>query len=164
MSAPVAPTVLDAAARAQVRELADRAHAVDGVAPLSEAHLLALRDGDAPQLVHRTDGVLDGAAVRADGSVEIVVDPGARRRGTGTRLLAAAEEAEPGAATGPTGTCRPRGRSRPPSGSHRRASCSCSGGRWASRTPRSPPTRGSTRSRSATAPPPASRTSPRGSP
>ncbi|TGO05670.1 mycothiol synthase [Serinibacter arcticus] len=97
---PVEPEVPDDAARAQVLALAERAEAVDGVAPLSEAHLLALREPGVTQLLHRggADGAVDGAAIHADGSVEIVVDPAARRRGIASLLAASVEALSVGTA------------------------------------------------------------------
>ena len=101
---PVEPELLDDAARAQVLALAERAEAADGVAPLSEAHLLALREPGVTQLLHRVedgaggDGLVDGAAIHADGAVEIVVDPAARRRGIASLLAASVEALSVGTA------------------------------------------------------------------
>ncbi|PWD52596.1 mycothiol synthase [Serinibacter arcticus] len=87
-----------------VLALAARAEAHDGVAPLSEEFLLALRSGGdhlalgpgAGHLVSRAqDGSVDGVAVRAGDGVEIVVDPAHRRRGVGRALLDAARAAVP---------------------------------------------------------------------
>lgn len=83
--------------------LAGRAEAHDGVAPLSEEFILALRESRAPQLVHRSapDGDVDepgavvGIAVRSGDAVEIAVDPPHRRRGIGRALLDAAHAADP---------------------------------------------------------------------
>jgi mycothiol synthase len=72
-------------------ELAERATLADGVAPLNEASLLALRDRERPRVVvHQTDR--DGTVVAAayavgDAPVELVVDPVRRRQGIGRRLL-----------------------------------------------------------------------------
>ncbi len=74
-----------------IGDLADRAASVDGVAPLNEASLLALRDRDpARVLVLRTDsdGALLGAAYAAsDAPVEVVVDPDHRRTGIGRSMV-----------------------------------------------------------------------------
>ena len=70
-------------------DLAERAAAVDGVAPFNEATLLALRDRTSARvLVLRTtaEGALIGAAYAAgDAPVEVVVDPDHRRTGIGRR-------------------------------------------------------------------------------
>ncbi len=84
---------------AAVRGLAERAEQVDRVAPLDEATLLALRDGtDVVHLtVHDQDRLVGYAQVRPDGTGlvgELVVDPDHRRRGIGTRLLGALQEAD----------------------------------------------------------------------
>jgi mycothiol synthase len=72
-------------------ELADRAAAVDGVAPFNEATLFALRDRvRARVLVHQSDAdgrVIAAAYAAGDAPVEIVVDPDRRREGIGRRLL-----------------------------------------------------------------------------
>ena len=78
--------------------LAARARDVDGVDPLNEASHLALAAGQVGR-VHMSvkDGTTVVAAAFADGlaPVEVVVDPGHRRRGHGTslvtRLLASGE-------------------------------------------------------------------------
>ncbi|ROS31669.1 mycothiol synthase [Cellulomonas sp. PhB150] len=82
----------------EVRELAARAAAVDGIAPLSEQPLLWLQDDEA-RVVHLLardpDGTLAGYA-QLDTSLaatvrgELVVGPDHRRRGVGRALLAAA--------------------------------------------------------------------------
>ncbi|WP_448630360.1 mycothiol synthase [Cellulomonas soli] len=90
---PLAPDQAD-----QVRALARRAAALDGVAPLSEQPLLRLTDPDAPVehlLVAAPDGhLLAYAQVDLDAAeqakVELVVDPDARRHGLATALVAAA--------------------------------------------------------------------------
>lgn len=111
------PLAADAAA---VRVLATRAESVDGVAPLGEQVFLALTDAESPvrhvlALRDRRDppdesevvrgvGDRDAANLRLAGYagvelrdgeavVELVVDPAARRRGLGARLLAAAQAA-----------------------------------------------------------------------
>jgi mycothiol synthase len=78
--------------------IAARARDVDGVDPLNEASRLALDAGHAGRVhVAVKDGTTVVAAAYADGDapVELVVDPGHRRRGHGaallTRLLAAGE-------------------------------------------------------------------------
>lgn len=85
---------LPAATAAAVRDLAAAAAAHDGVAPLSEQPLLWLAGGG-PDVVHLLAG--DPAAPTGYAQVdlrdpalataEVVVHPGARRRGTGTALL-----------------------------------------------------------------------------
>lgn len=72
-------------------ELAERATHADGVAPLNEASLLALRDRlRARVLVQQSapDGQVVAAAYAAGAApVEIVVDPDRRRTGIGRRIL-----------------------------------------------------------------------------
>lgn len=72
-------------------ELAERAAAVDGVAPFNEATLFALRDRvRARVLVHQSDAdgrVIAAAYAAGDAPVEIVVDPDRRREGLGRRIL-----------------------------------------------------------------------------
>lgn len=74
-----------------ILDLADRASASDGVAPLNEASVFALRDRVRPRIVvHQTDP--DGTVVAAayavgEAPVELVVDPDRRRAGLGRRLL-----------------------------------------------------------------------------
>lgn len=94
---------LPPALREAVLALAARATAADGVAPLDEAALLALTD-PAPHHLHLT--VSDDATALAGyahldlgGDVptaQLVVDPAARRRGVGRRLLDAASTAAGG--------------------------------------------------------------------
>ncbi|HEY0117688.1 MAG TPA: mycothiol synthase [Cellulomonas sp.] len=108
---------LSAADRDAVRALAARAADDDGVAPLDEAALLALADpaahtlhllapGDPVAPVDSPDaaGELLGYAQADLGTVppgvQLVVDPAARRRGTGRALLDAAVAAAPGGALG----------------------------------------------------------------
>lgn len=85
----------DGATASQVSALADRAHDVDGVAPLSEQPLLRLADAAAP-VVHLTARTPAGDLVgyaqvdTETASAELVVDPAHRRRGTGRALLDAA--------------------------------------------------------------------------
>lgn len=88
----------------QVIDLADTAHAVDGVAPFGEQPLLALRrQVDDPTAVLRTvhDGdTLIGAALWPDddpGSVEVVIRPDRRRQGHGTALVRAVLAERPAA-------------------------------------------------------------------
>lgn len=82
----------------EVRELAARAAAADGIAPLSEQPLLWLQDDEA-RVVHLLARAADGALVgyaQLDVSLaatvrgELVVDPDHRRRGVGRALLASA--------------------------------------------------------------------------
>jgi mycothiol synthase len=72
-------------------ELAERASAADGVAPLNEASLLALRDRvRARVLVQQPDGAgrtVAAAYAAGDAPVELVVDPSRRREGLGRRIL-----------------------------------------------------------------------------
>lgn len=72
-------------------DLAERAAAVDGVAPFNEATLLALSNRDSARvLVLRTTpgGALIGAAYAAgDAPVEVVVDPAHRRTGIGRSIV-----------------------------------------------------------------------------
>lgn len=76
-------STLDRAQRAAVADVVEDATRADGVAPLSEQSLLEL---DRPG-VHLLDA--DGYA-RLDGTAaEVLVRPGARRRGVGTALVAA---------------------------------------------------------------------------
>jgi mycothiol synthase len=77
----------------EVLALLDAAAAADGVRPLSEdaqlrlqhrdpgGHDVLVRDGS------QDDAVLAGYARLDDGSAELVVHPGLRRRGNGSRLL-----------------------------------------------------------------------------
>ncbi|WP_235545474.1 mycothiol synthase [Phycicoccus sp. Soil802] len=95
---------LTSAEVARVREIQAAATAADGVSPLSEQPLLSL---DAPS--GRVRHLLGYAAERLtgyaqldgptgpDASAELVVDPAARRQGTGRALLDAVFEAAPGA-------------------------------------------------------------------
>ncbi len=91
-------TLLTVTEAAAVRDLAAAAGSADGVAPLSEQTFLNLRAG-APDVVHllanRDDAVVGYAQVDLGSgpSAELVVHPGHRRRGLGTRLLAAATAA-----------------------------------------------------------------------
>jgi len=92
VSGPLSPSDREA-----VRALAARATAEDGVAPLDEAALLALDDDGAVRGVHvladEGDHVVGYAQVDPGGEVpaaQLVVDPGARRRGVGRALLEAA--------------------------------------------------------------------------
>ncbi|HHU11012.1 MAG TPA: mycothiol synthase [Intrasporangiaceae bacterium] len=88
---------LEPATAVQVRALATAAADADGVAALSEASRLALGP-DSPHgthhvLAHDGEHLIGYAQVWPDASAELVVDPGARRRGAGTALWAAAREA-----------------------------------------------------------------------
>ena len=75
-----------------VRELAARAQAHDGVAPLNEEAWLALESGgqgEARHFAHREEGRLLGYLQwePGAGTGQLVVDPEARRRGIGTSLV-----------------------------------------------------------------------------
>jgi mycothiol synthase len=80
---------------AQAVALVEAAAAADGVGPLSEQSMLALRAGRAGLLALAGDR-LAGYAYRDDGSAEFVVHPDLRRRGVG-RALALALRAAGGA-------------------------------------------------------------------
>ena len=71
--------------------LAAQAEAFDGVAPLNEAALLALRDRERPRvLVQHTDrsgNIIVAAYAAGDAPVELVVHPDHRRRGLGRRVV-----------------------------------------------------------------------------
>lgn len=76
----------------QVRALAARAAAADGVEPLNEEAGFALRDDSAEHLFHATGtGCVTGYVQWQPGyrTAQLVVDPQQRRRGIGTGLLAA---------------------------------------------------------------------------
>ena len=97
---PLAPDVAE-----EVRALAARAEAVDGVPPLGEQTFLRLADREAPArhvLVRdpssgAAPGALVGyAQVDRGAEAELVVGPASRRQGRGSRLLAAAHAAAPG--------------------------------------------------------------------
>ena len=114
---------VDRETAAQIEAVAAAAELVDGVAPLGEQPLRALRTPGADDVRHlliREDGGADGDAggpgdARAHGdtgivgyaqiagrgagaTAELVVDPGHRRRGVGSDLVRAVFEREPGAA------------------------------------------------------------------
>ena len=90
---------VDPAALASLLTLAQEAQAHDGVAPLSEEFLLALRSASVPQLIARSGaGAIVGAAVVSGDAVEIVVAPDERKRGVGRALLAASRTEYPDAA------------------------------------------------------------------
>ncbi|WP_035869752.1 mycothiol synthase [Cryptosporangium arvum] len=76
-----------------VLALADAATATDGVAPLSEQTLLALRNPrEYPDVIHlfsRADSVIAGYAQIAGDSGELVVHPARRGRGLGRELAEA---------------------------------------------------------------------------
>jgi mycothiol synthase len=84
--------------RDQVHDLLGGLPAHDGVSPLDEAARLAL-DGDAAQhlLVAEDGAAIAYASVLADGTVQGMVHPGARRRGHGTALLEGALAERPDA-------------------------------------------------------------------
>ncbi|MDR0365972.1 MAG: mycothiol synthase [Bifidobacteriaceae bacterium] len=84
---------LDQALREEARALAAKAEAYDGIEAISEAPLLALRDG-ARNVTHFL--VMDDAALAGYAqldaehvSAEVVVDPDRRRTGVGTALIKA---------------------------------------------------------------------------
>jgi mycothiol synthase len=80
----------DADTVADVLALATAAERADGVYPLSEDVVLRVRNGGGTHLLaYADDGALAGYAF-VDGSGELVVHPGYRRRGFGSSLLAAA--------------------------------------------------------------------------
>ena len=76
-------------APAEVLALLDAAAAADGVRPLSEDAQLRLEHGSpgGHDVVLRDGDSLVGYARLDDGTAELVVHPGARRRGVGGRLL-----------------------------------------------------------------------------
>ena len=77
--------------RDQVESLLGAVTAHDGVSPLDEAARLALAGGSAQHLLLAEDqAVIAYASVLADGTVQGMVRPEARRRGHGTALLEAA--------------------------------------------------------------------------
>jgi mycothiol synthase len=78
---------------AQVLALVEAAATADGVGPLSEQTLLALRAGR-PGLLALFGDRLAGYAHQDDGSAELVVHPGLRRRGAGRALALALREAD----------------------------------------------------------------------
>jgi mycothiol synthase len=99
---PADPTVqaadgpLDDEDRAAVIALAERVAAADGAEALSEATVIGLgREGSRHAFVRAgaegTD-LVAYAQVWVDGSCELAVDPGHRRRGLGTRVLASARK------------------------------------------------------------------------
>lgn len=70
-----------------IRGAAEAATRADGVAPLSEAFLLALPREGTHLLATDDGGLLGYAQVAADGSAEAFVTPTARTKGVGTALL-----------------------------------------------------------------------------
>ncbi|MGH3095271.1 MAG: mycothiol synthase [Streptosporangiales bacterium] len=100
MTSVVGKDELDSDDAAQVMALAKRAAAADGVPPLSEQVLLAVRPGDRENRKHllvHTDGLAGYAQVDlsapAGTDAEIVVAPEARRAGHGRSLVEAAASA-----------------------------------------------------------------------
>ncbi|ROO91095.1 mycothiol synthase [Actinocorallia herbida] len=79
---------LSAEQSAAVLDLAERAAEADGVPPLSEQTLLAVRHGGGEHHLVHEGAELAGYAFAEAGSAEVVVDPAFRRRGIGSRLLA----------------------------------------------------------------------------
>lgn len=89
---------LDEPGDAEVRALASAAAEVDGSAPLSDEVLLDLRDTGTAHLMARDGDALVGFAhLDAAGGGELVVAPGHRRAGLGTRLVEAVVERAPAA-------------------------------------------------------------------
>lgn len=88
--ASLSPDQLDA-----VRRAAEAATAADGVAPLSEAFLLALPQEGAHLLATDEGRVLGYAQVAPDGSAEAFVEPQERTKGVGTALLESLLERHP---------------------------------------------------------------------
>jgi mycothiol synthase len=90
-----AATLPTAATAAEVRDLQQRAHAADHVAPLSEQTMLSLAEAPGPGVRHLLTYAaerLTGYAQiqlpdRGDPSAELVVDPDHRRQGIGGALL-----------------------------------------------------------------------------
>ncbi|WP_457254836.1 mycothiol synthase [Pedococcus sp. P5_B7] len=89
---------------ARVREIQAAATVADGLSPLSEQPLLSLGapSGRVRHLLGYAAGQLTGYAqldgpTDPDASAELVVDPAARRQGTGRALVDAVLEAAPGA-------------------------------------------------------------------
>jgi mycothiol synthase len=80
---------------AQVLTLVDAATAADGVHPLSEQTLLALRSGR-PASLTLAAGRIAGYAYHDEGSAELVVHPERRRRGHGRALAMALDKAMDG--------------------------------------------------------------------
>ncbi|MBC7592006.1 MAG: GNAT family N-acetyltransferase, partial [Salinibacterium sp.] len=76
MSDPLSPT------HSSLRGIISRARASDGSPPFSDGALVELAQGTATLL-----WLEEAAAVISEGSAEFVVDPDARRRGLGTRML-----------------------------------------------------------------------------
>ncbi|HYO40716.1 MAG TPA: mycothiol synthase [Nocardioidaceae bacterium] len=81
---------------AALRRVLDAATAADGVAPLDEAALLALRHGPGSSRLWTADG--EGFAWLHGTSLDLVVAPGSRGRGLGAALATAATTT-PGAMT-----------------------------------------------------------------
>jgi mycothiol synthase len=92
-------STLGPADREAVRSLQAHAADADGVAPLSEQTMLSLTStsGRVQHIVAYAAGRLLGYAQLGDGSAEVVVDPAARRHGTGRALLDAVLGLDPGA-------------------------------------------------------------------
>ncbi|UVE95302.1 mycothiol synthase [Dietzia sp. B32] len=113
----VTERVMDSGAVDMIEAMARQAGAVDGVAPLGEQPMRALR-GTTGEVRHflasepeaDDDAAVHGAAAPSivgyaqltgtgdEATAELVVDPSRRRRGHGTALVRAVLEAEPGAA------------------------------------------------------------------
>ncbi|MDV8002402.1 mycothiol synthase [Rhodococcus sp. IEGM 1408] len=97
---------LDREIASQVEAVAAAAEVADGVAPLGEQPLRALRTPGARDVRHlsvRSDtgeivGYAQIAGRGAEATAELVVDPAQRRRGVGSALVRAVFEREPGAA------------------------------------------------------------------
>lgn len=101
----VVERAVDSAAADMIEGVARAAEAVDGVAPLGEQPLRALRDPDA-RVRHLPFAGEDGLIIAyaqvsgagAEATAELVVHPELRRRGVGTELVRAVLDREPGAA------------------------------------------------------------------
>ncbi len=96
---------VDRETASQVEAIAAAAEVADGVAPLGEQPLRALRTPGTPDLrplvVRRDAGIAGYAQVAGRGAqatAEVVVDPGHRRRGVGSELVRAVAQRAPGAA------------------------------------------------------------------
>ncbi|WP_265443501.1 mycothiol synthase [Flexivirga meconopsidis] len=90
-------TAASPTAAEELLAVAARATAADGVEPFSEATRLALRHTEPQHVIRSADAVVAGGYVADDGSAEIVVDPGHRRRGYGERMATAVLQQRPDA-------------------------------------------------------------------
>lgn len=101
----VVEQAVDRDTASRVEAIAAAAEESDGVAPLGEQPLRALRTPGAQDIRHlvaRSDTDIAGyaqiAGRGAQATAELVVDPGHRRRGVGAELVRAVADREPGAA------------------------------------------------------------------